>query len=454
MAAQCAAIAVMKHIRKELLILALPIALQNLVAFVANLVDTIMIGQLSENAFAATSLANQVFFILTLVISGISGGSNVILSQMWGRKDKDGMYKVMAYTYRTAFVFILIVSGITIFFPTFIMNLLTSENELIELGSQYLRIVGFSYLFYGLSATTLQILRSANIVKISMVSSCIALCLNMLLNYCLIFGNFGFPRLGISGAAIATTIARFVELFVVIIYLYAIDQKVQIRISKLLATDSNYFSLFVSKCTPVALNELMWSLGESMVVMIVGRMGTSMVSAIAIYNVIAQLSNILMNGLDSAACVMIGNTLGKQNQELLKIQITLFKKLSFVIGVIDGFMMIISIPIVPVFYELSSETLLMLVPILICGGIIEVFKSMQCMNMMGILRGGGDVKFAAMNDIVFLWLMVLPLGFIGAFIFEWHYLIVFICIKSDQIVKYFTSEWRTRQQGCLKYIDI
>ena len=444
----------MKNYKRTLLLLSLPIAAQNLVAFVANLVDTVMIGQLSETSFAATSLANQVFFIITLVISGISGGSNVILSQMWGRQDKEGMYKILAYTYRASIIFVLIVAFLAIAFPDAIMHLLTSDQELIRIGAQYLRIVGISYLFFGISSTTIQILRSANVVKISMISSFTALIVNMFLNYCLIFGNFGFPQLGVQGAAIATVIARFVELLVVLFYIYHVEDQLQLRIYKIKKTNHIYWHSFVSNCAPVAFNELMWSLGESMVVMIIGRMGLSMVSAISIYNVLTQLSNVLMNGFDSAACVMVGNTLGVKDYDLLHKQIKVFKRLAIIIGIIDGLFMICSIPATFVIYKISEETKNVLISILLLGSIIEVFKSMQCMNMMGILRGGGDVRFAALNDIIFLWLLVLPLGYLGAFVLHWHYLLVFFCIKSDQIIKYFTSEWRTRQSNNLKYIEV
>lgn len=442
----------MKQIRRTTLAIAFPIAIQNLVAFIANMVDTIMIGQISETAFASTSLANQLFFIITLVISGIAGGSNVILSQMWGRKDKDGMFKILAYTYRMVLLFVILMAFFAILFPEQVMQIFTSEIEMILIGSKYLRIVGISYLFFSISATTVHILRSANIVKIAMISSTIALSLNVVLNYLLIFGNFGFPKLGVQGAAIATTIARLIELCVILIYVYFIEKELQLRIHKLIPLDKNYRQVFIKNCTPVALNELMWSSGESMVVMIIGRMGTSAVAAIGIYNVVAQLSNVLMNGFDSAACIMIGNTLGAKKIKELHYQKKFFQKLSLGIGLFDGLIMLLAIPVVLMIYNIANTTQDILIKIMLLGAFIEVFKSMQCMNMMGILRGGGDVKFAALNDIIFLWFFSLPIGYLCAFVWEMPFPMVFMVIKSDQIIKYITSSYRIHGNQWMNYI--
>lgn len=443
----------MKQMKKATLAIALPIAIQNLVAFIANMMDTVMVGQISESAFASISLANQVFFVITLVISGIAGGSNVILSQMWGRQDKEGMFKILAYTYRVVLIFVVLVSMCAVLMPEIVMSLFTHDMLMIETGSSYLKIVGISYLFFAISSTSVQVLRSANIVKISMVSSLTALVLNIILNYILIFGHFGFPVLGVKGAAIATTIARFVELCVVIIYLYVFEDQLQIRIKKLIPLDKSYRKLFFRNCTPVALNEFLWSSGESVVVMIIGRMGTSAVAAIGIYNVVAQLSNVLMNGFDSAACIIIGNTLGKKDIDELMIQKRFFQRLSLFIGVIDGLIMILAIPVALLIYDISLATETVLIKIMLVGSIIEVFKSLQCMNMMGILRGGGDVRFAAMNDIVFVWLFCVPVGYISAFVFKLPFSLVFFLIKSDQIWKYFTSEYRIRKNKWMNYIE-
>lgn len=441
-----------KKLKKSLFVLALPIAIQNLVAFCGNAVDTVMIGQVSEAAFSGTSLANQVFFILTLVLSGIAGGSNVLISQYWGRKDRESIYKVLAYTYRCAIGLVMCIVIFSFFFPTTVLKIFSDNPELIEQGSLYLRSVCLSYLFFSISSITVQVLRSVQVVKIAMISSLTAVACNAVLNYLLIFGNFGFPELGIVGAGIATTIARCIELVIVGIYVYRIDTNLELRIHKLRHLDKNIRQLFFQKCGPVCANEAMWSLGESCVVMIIGRLGTSVVMAMGIFNVITQLSSVLMNGLNSAACVMIGNTLGAKKYDELQTLRSYFQRLSLVVGGIDGVIMLIAIPVALVIYPMNDETQILVKQILSVGAIIEIFKAFQCMNMMGILRGGGDVKFACMNDIIFLWGLALPLGLLCANVLNLPFILVFIAIKSDQVVKCFTSEWRIRKNHWIKAI--
>lgn len=441
-----------KLLKKSLFVLALPIAVQNLIAFFANAIDTVMIGQVSEIAFSGTSLANQIFFIITLILSGIAGGSNVLISQFWGRKDKESIFKVLAYTYRFAIGFTLFMALFSFFFPEIVLKIFSNNLDLIEQGSIYLRYVCLSYTFFAISTITVQVLRSVRVVKIAMISSLTALITNATLNYVLIFGNFGFPELGLMGAGIATTIARGIECALVIIYVYRFENKLQIRLSKLRKLDPHIRKLFFHKCGPVCANEAMWSLGESCVVMIIGRLGPNVVMAMGIYNIIGQLSSVLMNGLNSAACVMIGNTLGAKKIDELNSIKGYFQKLSMLIGGMDGILMIACIPIVFMLYPMNEQTQALTKQILILGAVIEFFKAIQCMNMMGILRGGGDVKFACMNDIIFLWGLALPLGFVFATILHLPFVIIFIAIKSDQIVKCLTSEWRIRKNHWMKAI--
>lgn len=441
-----------KQLKRSLFVLALPITVQNLVAFFGNAIDTVMIGRISQIAFSGTSLANQVFFIITMILSGIAGGSNVLISQYWGRKDKTSIYKVLAYTYRFALGFVCCIVCFSLFFPSTVLQIFSNDVALIEQGSLYLQYVCISYLFFAISSITVQILRSVHAVKISMVSSLIALVCNTILNYVLIFGTFGFPALGLKGAGIATMIARLIELCVVMTYVYRYEKNLQLRIHKLRYLDKDMLHLFFQKCGPVCANEAMWSLGESCIVMIIGRLGPGVVMAMGIYNVIGQLSSVLMNGLDSAACVLIGNTLGARKLHDLQTLRSYFQRLSLIIGGLDGIVMLCSIPVTFVLYPMNEATRWLTLQILMIGAVIEVFKAFQCMNMMGILRGGGDVKFACLNDIIFLWGLALPLGFACAVLFKLPFALVFIAIKSDQIVKCLTSELRIRKNQWMKAI--
>lgn len=445
---------------KLLFEIAMPIALQNLITFAVNLMDTVMLGQLGEMPLAASSLANQVFYVVTLVVYGIGGGASVLSAQSWGRKDVRSIYKIMSYTYRLAAGFALLVAFLAIVTPSFLMSLFTNDQDVIRLGAGYIQIVGWSYLFYTATSITLCILRSVKIVKIATALSVVCLFVNVGLNYILIFGRCGMPKMGIRGAAIATLIARMIEFTVLMVYLYKRERTLHVweyfqsRIGKIWkkSKESSIYeggeSLWVTFYTtsiPVIMNELLWAIGEAAVSMILGRMGTEVVSANAIYANISELSGVVVAGMYSAACVIIGNVVGAGNLEELKIYKKLFFRVSVVVGALGMVIMLICRGFVIDFYKVTDVTKMYAKQIMLIGSFVELCRSIQCMNSMGILRGAGAVKFAMFNDILFLWLFTIPAGCVAALVLHWPVATVYIVLKLDQLLKIFTSGWRVKR---------
>lgn len=443
-----------------LLGIAMPIALQNLITFAVNLMDTVMLGQLGEMPLAASSLANQVFFVVTLVVYGIGGGASVLTSQSWGRKDVRSIYKIMSYTYRLAACFALLIAVLAIGTPSLLMSLFTNDQNVIHQGASYLRIVGWSYLFYTATSITLCILRSVKIVKIATALSVVCLFVNVGLNYILIFGKLGMPRLGIVGAAIATLIARIVEFTVLMIYLWRKERTLHIweyfqnRIEKMCKRSQepsvydggeSLWTKFYTTSIPVIMNELLWVVGESAVSMILGRMGTEVVSANAIYANISELSGIVVAGMYSAACVIIGNVVGAGDLEELKIYKKLFFRVSVIVGVLGMLIMLTCRGFVIDFYKVTDVTKMYAKQIMLIGSFVELCRSIQCMNAMGILRGAGAVKFAMFNDILFLWLFTIPAGCVAALVLHWPVAAVYVVLKLDQFLKIFTSGWKVKR---------
>ncbi|MDD3361507.1 MAG: MATE family efflux transporter [Hespellia sp.] len=432
-----------------LLGIALPIAMQNLINFAVNLMDTVMLGQLGEVPLAASSLANQVFFIVTLVVYGIGGGANVLAAQFWGKKDKEAIHQILVYTYRMTAAIACVITMAAICFPRQIMRLFTKDAAVITMGADYLRIVAWSYLFFAATTVTLCVLRAVHIVRIAMILSAISLCVNIGLNYVLIFGKCGMPVLGIRGAAIATLCARVVESILLLIYIYKKERK--LNLWKLFSTDKDLlggrpelFRIYISTSVPVILNELFWALGEAVVAMILGRMGTEIVSANAIYANISELSGVVVSGMNSAACVLIGNLIGAGNYGQLKKDKRLFQLTSVVVGVLGMIIMLFCRGFITDFYQVTEVTRVYAKQIMLIGAAVELCRSIQTMNMMGILRGGGDVRFAMCNDLIFLWCFTIPLGVITAFVLKWPVLYVYMVLKLDQCLKIFTSAYRLR----------
>ncbi|MDB8710068.1 MATE family efflux transporter [Mediterraneibacter gnavus] len=444
--------------------MAFPITLQNLINFAVNLVDTVMLGQLGEMPLAASSLGNQLFFIVTLVVYGIGGGANVLIAQCWGRRDLAPIYKILDYMYAIAAGFALLVGMAAINAPMIVMRFFTNDTKVISFGAGYLKIVGWSYLFFTMTTVTLCVLRSVHIVKIATIVSTISLLINVILNDALIFGKYGMPRMGMKGAAVATLTARIIEFLFLIFYLCNKEKKlnlvryVQARFAWWKKAEQSIYNVgtvswktFRTTCIPVIVNELFWALGEAAVSMILGRMGAEIVSANAIYTNISELSGVVVSGMCSAACVMIGNTIGTGNLKELKIQKSMFQRISIFVGIVGMLIMLICRGFITEFYPVTETTKAYVSQIMLIGSAVELCRSIQTMNSMGVLRGAGDVKFAMLNDLLFLWGFTIPCGIVAGLVLEWPVYRVYIVLKLDQLLKIFTSQYRIKRTKWLHH---
>lgn len=449
-----------KKYMRMMLGIAVPIALQNLINFAVNLMDTVMLGQLGEMPLAASSLANQVFYIVTLVVYGIGGGANVLVSQYWGRNDTKSIHKILSYTYRTAVGFACVAAAAAVFAPGLVMRLFTKEEAVILLGAGYLRIVGISYLLFTITAVTTCVLRAVHTVRIAMVLSAVSLCVNVAINYVLIFGKFGAPRLGIIGAAIGTLCARAVEFVILLWFVFVKERQLNIRLhftfragkAAAVPEKGELLRLYCTTSIPVVINELFWALGESAVAMILGRMGMEIVSANAIYANISELSGVVVSGMNSAACVIVGNVVGAGAFDELGELKKRFQRVSVIVGLLGMGIMLICRVFVIDFYQVSDTTKLYASQIMLIGSVVELCRSIECMNIMGILRGAGDVTFAMLNDLIFLWGFTIPLGILTGLVWKWPVAAVYIALKLDQMLKIFTSEYRLRGKKWIKAV--
>lgn len=424
--------------------LAIPLAMQNLIAFAVNMMDTLMLGQLGKIPLSASAQANQLFFIVTLAVGGVVGGANVLTAQAWGKRDVATIHRVLAYAYRTALAIALLATLAAVVFPVPVMRLFSPDDAVVRAGADYLRIVGFSYLFYTLTTVTTGALQAVHTVHIAMLGSAAAMLINIVLNWALIFGRMGFPALGISGAAIATLIARLCEFTIVLFYVYGKEDKLRLRVKKLLAVDKTLARRFFAISLPVIANELFWALGEAALAVLMGRMGTEMVAANSICSVAGQFASIFCRGVTAAACVIVANTVGAEKNDELAIQTRYFQRLSLLLGIVAGAIILIVRPLMLRMYNVDTLTLHYASQIMLIEAGIQVFRYYQLMNMMGILRGGGDVHFAMANDLIFLWGFTVPAGFLAGLVLHWPVAVVYAIIKFDQIIKVVSSALRLR----------
>ncbi len=424
-----------KYFYKTLFAIALPIALQNLIAIGVSLLDTLMLGALGDVALSASSLANQPFFIFSVLIFGIASGSAVLTAQYWGKKDVDTIQLIFGMALKVAIVFSFLFFLISYLFPEQIMRIFTDEEEVIAAGVEYLSITCFANLIFGVSSILCSLFRSVEVVGIALASSITTLIVNGCLNYVLIFGKFGFPALGIQGAAIATLTARCMEFVIILLYVTVFEKKVKLSIRKMLPNKKVLWQDFVKFSSPVVINEFMWSFATSMQAIVIGRLGKAVVAANSVASVVQQLATVFIWGVASASAVLIGKTIGEGDERRAKSYSDTLQVICVIIGIFaTTVILLLRLPVIG-FYNISDEAKMYADQLLTVLSFIVFFISYTAPTMVGILRGGGDIKFVMWLDIIFLWLVTTPLGFLTAFVFRFPPWLVFAIMRMDEPIK-------------------
>ncbi len=427
---------------RALLVIAIPIALQNLITVAVSMMDTLMIGQLGEVQLSATSIANQLWFMLMVVCFGVAGGANVMLAQYWGKGDTAVMRRVMAMTYKLGLLASLVFSAVALLLPEQFMGIFTVEKDVILYGAQYLRVIGWSYPLYALGNITIMMLRSIGDVNISVVVYLTSLVVNTSLNYVLIFGKFGAPRLEVRGGAMATVVARCFEFAIAVLYILRREGRIKFRLKDLGPSNRDLYQKFAAISLPVIGNELMWGLGSSAVSVVIGRMGTSFVAANSIYNVLNQFVSVAIFGVGNAALTIVGNTIGSGDEKLAKQRSVTFLGLGVLVGLFCTVATLGLGPLVLSLYNLSDATIQIARGITYVGGGVVFFQAFANICMMGVLRAGGDARFVLVCEMIFLWGVAVPLGFVTGLVLHWPATLVFLFLKCDEILKSVVSFFR------------
>ena len=332
------------------------------------------------------------------------------------------------------------------------MRIYTPEEAVIREGVKYLRIIVFTYVIYGVTSTYIGVLRSVASIRIAVVVYLTSLCVNVFLNWVLIFGNLGAPALGIEGAALATLIARLTEFTIVLVYAFCIDKKLKFRPKDLLKRDKTLSRDYFRHGLPVVFNEFLWSVGVSVQSMILGRLGEATVSASQIASVVQQFATVFVFGIANAAAVIIGNSVGEGNIEKAGQQADWLKIVSLIIGIFAGLVILLIRPLAVSFYNIPETTKELAGNMIRIQAGLVFFISITAVGVVGILRGGGDTHFALCTDLFTLWLVAVPAGLLSAFVFRLPVLLVYAAIKLDEPVKVFLIFWRLRNRNWIKNV--
>ncbi|QHQ62141.1 MATE family efflux transporter [Anaerocolumna sedimenticola] len=428
----------------------IPIALQGLLNTILNFVDILMIGKLGESTIAGVGLANKVFFVFTLLVFGIVSGSGVLTAQYWGKRDVVNIRKVLGISLILALSASILFVVPCIINPKFVMGIFTNSEETIRIGAVYLSIVVISYPFTAITNAYVSLLRGVNQVKAPVIISIASILVNVIFNYILIFGKFGFPELGVAGAAIATLMARVVESSVLLFIVYKNHGPAAAKLKELLSFNLEFIKKYFVTVSPVIANEFMWGLGVTLYSLAYGRMGDSAVAAITITQTVEQIMQVIFMSLSNAAAVILGNEMGaghlkdaeKHAKNLIFIQLTL----TVFVGI---FCFFIRQPIINLFdvtdIVAGYVKLCFLVFILYMP-----FKMFNTINIVGILRSGGDTKACLFLDCTGVWFIGIPMAFIGGLVLHLPIYTVYAMVLIEEIYKFILGIKRYRKKKWLR----
>ena len=425
---------------KSMLSIAIPIALQNLITSSLNMVDTLMISSLGESSIAAVGLANQVFFFYALINFGINSGSSIFISQYWGREDIFSIRKILGLSVSLSTITGIIFTLGAFFFPEFIMGIFIKEPEVVKLGADYLRIVSLSYIITAIGFAYSIALRSTGRPKVPMMVSAISFITNTVFNYLLIFGKFGFPQLGVKGAAWGTLIARIVEIIFILYIVYSTNGPLAASPKELLDWNKEFVNKYLNTISPVILNETFWSLGQVMYSIAYARIGKEATAAIQLTTTIQNIFFVLVRGLANACAVMVGNKIGAGDKEEAYEYAIQFLTLSTLIGLIFGVIMALTPDLtLKVFKNLEPNLYEITRKLLVIMGLSFFIRTYNSTAIVGVLRGGGDTRFSMFLEMGAVWLVGVPLAFFGALVLKWPVYFVLPLVILEEVVKFSLS---------------
>lgn len=441
-----------KSFYMDILAIALPITLQSVISTGVNVMDTVMLGSLGEIKIAASSLANQFIQIHQVCSLGLGTGAAVLTARAWGANNIERIKKVhtamMHLTLLIALVFFLLAAC----FPIPIMKILTRDMSIVEDGATYLLWSLPSFFFGSTAFASVHVLRSVGCNKLPLISAVAAFVVNILANYVFIYGHFGAPAMGIAGAALGTSISRMVEFLIVYVYMFCFDKRIRYRLRDLLMPYRDVLPMFVKVSLPVIISDTLLGLGHSTVAVIIGHIGPAFVAANAIIATVAKMSTIFTQGATSAACILTGQLLGGNHQEGIKKQTAAFTFLGLLLGLFSGCLIaLISVPMLQ-FYDINEQTYEIAVQLSWAVSVTVVFQCVGSM-MTQIIRSGGDTQFLLVADLVFLWLVSVPLGACAALVWNCSAFVIYCCLKAEFVLKVLLCAWRLRSGKWIRQLE-
>ena len=438
----------------RVLSIALPVSLQMLLKMIVNFIDTVMIGKLGESAIAGVGLANKYFFVFVLLVFGVESGSGVLASQYMGNNDIKNIRKVLGLGLLLSLTGGIIFATTAFIMPDRLMKIFTNSQDAITIGAAYLGVVCISYPFTAATDIYVAIMRAVGEVKVPVISSIFAIVVNIILNYILIFGKFTFPALGVVGAAIATVVARIFEFLLTIVLIKLKSSPLICSLKNLNPFSKDLINQFFVTAFPVIINESLWGLGTTLYSVVYGRMGDAAIAAITISTALQDLLVVSFQGIALAAVVILGNEMGADNLKKAKVYGSYTWILTIIVSIsVSILIVLLRVPFVRL-YNVSDDLMSDIKLCLLVFAIFLPFKAVATVNLVGILRSGGDTLFCLFMDLSGVWLIGVPMAFIGGLYFKLPIYIVYGMVLSAEIYKTVLGYIRYKQGKWLKNLAI
>lgn len=433
---------------RTLAVVALPIALQSLIASSLNLVDNLMVGSLGEAELNAVGVSVQIYFIHWMMLYGFTSGSATFMAQFFGAGDFSNIRKTTGFAITINMGVSLIFFSAAMFFPGYVLRIFTGFPEIIQLGTGYVRMGACSFLFIAVTVPFTTALRATQQTRLPLYISGAAFLTNTFLNYLFIFGNWGMPQLGVTGAALATMISRFLEMALILYVVFGRKNKIAGPIREFFGWHRDFAVKIIKNAVPTTINETMWGLGTALYIAAFARIGITEGAAIQACNTINNLFMMAAFSVGDATLILVGQKLGEKKLDQAYVLAKKLIKIGLVIGICAGAGLILCGKPLLTLFDFSQRGADLAFLILVVYGCSMWLSLYNAIHVTGVLRCGGDTRFAMLAEVMTVWCIGVPLAFITALALHWPIYFAVMAVKCEEVVKgvfvtrrFFSKKW-------------
>lgn len=411
------------------------ITLQNLIAYSVNMLDNIMLGSYSQNALSGAATVNQIFFMVQQTALPIGNALVALASQYWGKGEVRPIRQLTGIALKCCLLISMLVFGVCTIFPEQLLRIFTTSDAIIAEGLVYLNLLKWTFVLFIFSNLLISMLRSVGTVRIAFIISVISLIINGCINYTLIFGRFGFPEMGIRGAAVGTLTARIVELLIVLFYVAKADKKIRLFSDGFFDGSLTLLRSFLKVGIPILTAAILWAVSVPLQTAILGHLSSDAIAANSVSTTFYQYLKVIVSALASASAVMIGNSIGAGNLTRVRSDARTLSMIDICIGLLLALILyVVRTPLLSM-YRLTPEAMVLADHFMLIMSVVMIGMSYQMPVAVGIIQGSGDARFSLWLNLISTWVIVMPLSFLAAFVWKWPVELVVIAVQCDQLFK-------------------